>query len=47
MQPVSRQRVSKDVRVGTNTNATMKVLLEMFSSRSVQSGYKKDKFVEN
>jgi hypothetical protein len=43
MQPVSRQRIGKHVPVATNTNTTIKLLLEtLFSTLSVQSGYKED-----
>jgi hypothetical protein len=43
MQPVSRQRISKHVPAATNTNTTIKLLLEtVFSTRSVQYGYKED-----
>jgi hypothetical protein len=39
---ITRQRLGKHVPAGTNTQATIKVLLEtMFSIRSVQSGYKR------
>jgi hypothetical protein len=42
MQPVSRQRISKHVLVATNTNI-IELLFEMvFSTCSVQSGYKED-----
>jgi hypothetical protein len=43
MQPVSRQRIGKHIPAGTNTYATMELLLEaVFSARSVQRGYKED-----
>jgi hypothetical protein len=40
---VSRQRLGKHVPGVTDTHATIEVLLEtVFSTRSVQSGYKED-----
>jgi hypothetical protein len=43
MQQVSRQRIGKDVLAATNTNIIIELLLEtVFSTRSVQSGYKED-----
>jgi hypothetical protein len=43
MQPVSRQLIGKDVPAATNTNTTIHFLLEtVFSTLSVQSGYKED-----
>jgi hypothetical protein len=43
MQPVSRQRIAKHVPAATNTNITIELLLEtVFSTRSVQYGYKED-----
>jgi hypothetical protein len=43
MQPVSRQRIGKHVPAATNMNTTIELLLEtVFSTRSVQYGYKED-----
>jgi hypothetical protein len=43
MQTVSRQQVGKHIPVPTNTHTTTELLLEtVFSTRSVQSGYKED-----
>jgi hypothetical protein len=43
MQPISRQGMGKYVPTATNTHATIELLLEtVFSTRSLQSGYKKD-----
>jgi hypothetical protein len=43
MQPVSRQRIGKHVPAATSTHTTVELLLEtVFSTRSVQSGYKED-----
>jgi hypothetical protein len=43
MQPVSRQRIDKHVPAAINTHTTIELLSEtVFSTRSVQSGYKKD-----
>jgi hypothetical protein len=43
MQPVSRQRIGKHIPAATNTHTTLELLLEsVFSTRSVQSGYKDD-----
>jgi hypothetical protein len=40
---VSRQRLSKNIPAATDTHATIEVLLEtVFSTRSVQRGYKED-----
>jgi hypothetical protein len=40
---VSRQRLGKHVPAATGTHATIEVLLEtVFSTRSVQRGYKED-----
>jgi hypothetical protein len=42
-EPVSRQRIGKDVPAAPITNATIEIMLEtVFSTRSVQSGYKED-----
>jgi hypothetical protein len=43
MQPISRQRMGKHVPAATNTNTARELLLEtVFSTRSVQNGYKED-----
>jgi hypothetical protein len=43
MQPVSRQRIGKHVSAATNTHAIFELLLKtVFSTRSVQRGYKED-----
>jgi hypothetical protein len=43
MQPVSRKWIGKHNPTTTNTNITIKLLLEtVFSTRSVQSDYKED-----
>jgi hypothetical protein len=43
MQPVSRQGISKHILAATNTNTTIELPFEtVFSTRSVQSGYKED-----
>jgi hypothetical protein len=43
MQPVSRQRIGKNVPAATNTHSTIELLLEtVFSTRSVQKVYKED-----
>jgi uncharacterized NAD(P)/FAD-binding protein YdhS len=39
---VHRQRLGKHVPAATNTHATIEVLLETVSTRSVQRGYKED-----
>jgi hypothetical protein len=48
MQPVSRQRIGKPVPAVTNMSITIELLLEMmFSTQSVQSGYKEDNWVDS
>jgi hypothetical protein len=43
MQSVSRQRIGKHVPAATNTHAAIELLLEnVYSTRSVQMGYKED-----
>jgi hypothetical protein len=43
MQLISRQRIGKHVPAATNTYTTIEILLEtVFSTRSVQSGFKED-----
>jgi hypothetical protein len=43
MKPVSRQLIGKHIPAATNAHATMELLLEtVFSTRSVQRGYKED-----
>jgi hypothetical protein len=43
MQPVSRQRIGKQVPAATSTNRTIELLLDtVFSTESVQTGYKED-----
>jgi hypothetical protein len=43
MQPVSRQQIGKHIPAAMNMNTTTELLLEtVFSTRSVQSGYKED-----
>jgi hypothetical protein len=43
MQSVSRQRICKQIPAATNTHKTIGLQLEtVFSSRSVQRGYKED-----
>jgi hypothetical protein len=45
MQPVSRQRIGKQVPAAKNTNTTIELLLEtVYSTRSVQSGYKENQW---
>jgi hypothetical protein len=47
MQPVSRQRIGKHVPTETDTNTTIELLLEtVFSTRSLQRGYKEDNWGE-
>jgi hypothetical protein len=44
MQPVSRRWIGKHVPAATNTNTILELLLEtVFSTRSVQWGYKEDR----
>jgi hypothetical protein len=45
MQPVSSQRIDKHIPAETNVNTEL-LLETVFSTRSVQSGYKKDMLVE-
>jgi hypothetical protein len=43
MQPVSRQRIGKHIPAAMNSHTTIELLLEtVFSTRSVQSGYKEE-----
>jgi hypothetical protein len=42
MQPMSRQRIGRQVSAATNTHAIELLLWTVFYTRSVQSGYKED-----
>jgi hypothetical protein len=47
MKPVSKQVIGKHVPAATNTQTTIELLLETwFSTRSVQSCYKEDNWVD-
>jgi hypothetical protein len=47
MQPISRRRIGKHVAAAKNTYTTIELLLEtVFSTGSVQSGYKADNWVD-
>jgi hypothetical protein len=46
MQPVSRQRISKHIPAETDTSTTELLLEMVFYTRSVQSDYKEDDWVD-